>query len=643
MCFALFTRPKRAAAVSSIPVSKRKAAPERYAFDSQLGFKPPASLQHATLLPVTPVIQTKLKIGQPNDKYEEEADRVADMVMRMPEPDFIDQEGLAGPSVGQRIQRLCSECEEELHLQPTDEDEESVILQLKGNTGNTGHTTSEVTSDVEFRIQSLRGGGQPLPKSERVFFEPRFGFDFSAVRIHTDGRAASLAQSLNARAFTVSNDIFFGYGSFHPDAASGKQLLAHELTHTIQQQSLAAASRSSEKLRYSTLVQRACEKAAVRVVPFCIKATGDITDIPVSSEEHFRFKQSCNDFLPGEEDRLKERARRFRPHEFLRVHGFASEEGAPDPDFNDKISCVRAHKASQGIERVFEEEGVEKRRFLGHFNYGAVPGFRTDWRAAVIEPIKFPLCGPDTTQWMIDQFSAGKRNKEVLEIKDNLSKATQELADLGLSADRLAEGGVLLKLIEAWQKAGEPVATREALQQIKAAEPGLAEIDKAFDMAWWHNIRRLRRNQRRLEVAANKWKSLVQSGAKYDFKAPKRALGDPRTEDCPDSCCPGSCCSCTLTLCDKCFLRDVPGNIFYAHVGRFAGWTELALQLGSQFAQLTSRKKDWDPPEDTAMIKLGFHLPDVPASRGLCNALNGVRRFRQSCIACDEPINIGTV
>ncbi|MBX6324072.1 MAG: DUF4157 domain-containing protein, partial [Rhodospirillaceae bacterium] len=85
------------------------------------------------------------------------------------------------------------------------------------------------------RIDGLPGGGQPLPEPLRRVFEPRFGRDFAGVRIHTDGAAAALARAVDARAFTVGRDIVFGAGEFRPGTAAGLRLLAHELTHTVQQ------------------------------------------------------------------------------------------------------------------------------------------------------------------------------------------------------------------------------------------------------------------------------------------------------------------------------------------------------------------------------------------------------------------------
>lgn len=80
-----------------------------------------------------------------------------------------------------------------------------------------------------------QSSGSPLPTSLRAFMEERFGADFSVVRVHTDDRAAALSRQLHARAFTVGNHVYFAKGAYQPDSADGRELLAHELTHTIQQ------------------------------------------------------------------------------------------------------------------------------------------------------------------------------------------------------------------------------------------------------------------------------------------------------------------------------------------------------------------------------------------------------------------------
>ncbi len=92
-----------------------------------------------------------------------------------------------------------------------------------------------VASGVASDIQSFRGGGEPLPESARQFFEPRFGRDFSAVRVHADDRAAEAVRTVSGRAFTLGSDIVFGRGEYSPGSAEGRRLLAHELTHVVQQ------------------------------------------------------------------------------------------------------------------------------------------------------------------------------------------------------------------------------------------------------------------------------------------------------------------------------------------------------------------------------------------------------------------------
>jgi len=177
-------------------------------------------------------LQAKLKIGQPGDRYEQEADRVAEQVMRMPkpgvqrqvEPEEEEEERLQAKPLANQITPM-------IQRQPRDEVEEEEILQ----TQRFGSQSHEIKPDLTTRIQSMKGGGHPLSKSTRSFFEPRFGRDFSQVRVHSGSHAAETAKSIDARAFTVGNNIAFGGGQYTPGSHEGRKLLGHELTHTIQQ------------------------------------------------------------------------------------------------------------------------------------------------------------------------------------------------------------------------------------------------------------------------------------------------------------------------------------------------------------------------------------------------------------------------
>jgi hypothetical protein len=183
-------------------------------------------------------LQAKLAVGEPDDEYEREADRAAERVMRMPEPANAQrracpereaEDSACGGSPDGRtpplIQRQIDPEEEEDEL---DEDE---TLRTKSS----GSRTPKVGGALQDRIQAMRGGGRPLDAEARAFLEPRFGADFSRIRIHDQPDAADSARSLSARAFTLGRDIFFGGGEYSPGTRLGKELLAHELAHVVQQ------------------------------------------------------------------------------------------------------------------------------------------------------------------------------------------------------------------------------------------------------------------------------------------------------------------------------------------------------------------------------------------------------------------------
>jgi Domain of unknown function (DUF4157) len=163
------------------------------------------------------VLQAKLQVNEPGDSYEREADAMAEQVMRMTDTS-INQNSFFKPAVSS-VQRKCQHCEEE------------EMLNRKESSGD----EVEVSSHLDSYVASLGSSGQPLPETSREFFEPRFGHDFSNVRVHNDPVAAKSAQSINALAYTTGNNIVFNNGLFSPGSDSGKRLMAHELTHIVQQ------------------------------------------------------------------------------------------------------------------------------------------------------------------------------------------------------------------------------------------------------------------------------------------------------------------------------------------------------------------------------------------------------------------------
>lgn len=173
-------------------------------------------------------IQPKLKIGAPGDQYEREADRMADRVMGMPREERQIRTFSPAASVIQR-QPLDPE-QASVYEEEEEEEGEVVVIQRRVQAGRTAPA-----SPLPAGIVSLPGRGRPLPEATRHFFAARMGHDFSDVRVHTGAAAAGAAQSLHARAFTMGRDVVFNKGEYAPDTHSGKRLLAHELTHVIQQ------------------------------------------------------------------------------------------------------------------------------------------------------------------------------------------------------------------------------------------------------------------------------------------------------------------------------------------------------------------------------------------------------------------------
>ncbi|MBH8560921.1 DUF4157 domain-containing protein [Nostoc sp. CENA67] len=181
--------------------------------------------------PLQPRIQMKLTIGQPGDKYEQEADRVAkDVVQQINAPESQNIQRQQRPENKElqikplfgKIQRVEMPEEGELRMKP-------IVQRLSIHDG------MAATPDLEASIQRVRGNGQPLAQSARKPMEQAFGANFSGVKIHTDSQSDRLNQSIQAKAFTTGQDMFFSQGAYNPGSRGGQELIAHELTHVVQQ------------------------------------------------------------------------------------------------------------------------------------------------------------------------------------------------------------------------------------------------------------------------------------------------------------------------------------------------------------------------------------------------------------------------
>lgn len=191
--------------------------------------------------------QTKLSVGSPGDKYERQADQVASKVVRgeqVQKKDEVTIRKQEEEEAQTKLQRQAEEEEEELQtkLQKQEEEEEMQMkLQMQEEEEEPiqakliQRKETSVSSSLESKVDAQKGGGVPLPDDLREELEHSMNASFKHVRIHYDHNADQLCQELNAQAFTVGNHIFFKTGKYQPSSHGGKELLAHELTHVMQQ------------------------------------------------------------------------------------------------------------------------------------------------------------------------------------------------------------------------------------------------------------------------------------------------------------------------------------------------------------------------------------------------------------------------
>lgn len=567
-------------------------------------------------------LQPKLTIGAVDDSAEHEADRVADQVMRMSERTVAADGGKApgNPVSADGLQRKCA---------------------CGGSAGPAGecaacaarrqatlrHPVADQREAAPALVHDALGTpGRPLDDDTRGFMEGRFGRNFSHVHVHTDATSERSAQAVGALAYTVGDDVVFNAGEYAPKTTDGRRLIAHELAHTLQQGGAGSA-----------VLQRACGPAEVGEPEGCTFSADDV------SGPRYLFRVNCDEFATGNEEDLRVDAASIVNGEIVEIHGIASIDG--DADFNWHLSCARALRARAVIEAETAARGITAT--IRVFHHGARPGDATLQRSVVLvrtAPSQLEhCCGPDATDWFIDQVNAAKADPIILALQRRLTGAERLARRYGFSAERIAEGAVSRRVLAEEARVHPPPRTPEARSQLAASLPGQRALGRAVMAATMPLVGAPEAYVlAAIRSSALIWKGLVGTGMKYDFKNSARTLGNPQSAHCPVNC------AGTVTLCpttgSDCFIKDVPGNLFFAHVGRFVGWTELALQLGSEFAQLEASAR-WDPPEDTRMISFGFALPDPLTRTNLCSAINANRTVfnLQSCTNCSEGITADVV
>ncbi|SHL39843.1 protein of unknown function [Chitinophaga jiangningensis] len=306
-----------------------------------------------------PTVQAKLKVSQPGDAAEKEADAMADKVMRKASTGPVTQRVRDTVTPVQckcshceeeekklqrkeneeetvELQRKCSHCEEEEEkIQRKENEEETIDIQRKCSACEAeeqqlqrkedGTDTASQQRDVAAGISQYKGAGSPIPAEVNTYMQQQFNTDFSNVRIHDGSYAAEMTTAVNAQAFTTGSDIYFNQGKYAPHDPAGQHLLAHELTHVVQQG--AGAPLQVQRKEQEEMLQDA--ETAALTSPGKIKAPTvefvddpvmpDLTDaiavhVPVDAgmignnsdllKEHL-LKQALMEIFPISEDQVK--------------------------------------------------------------------------------------------------------------------------------------------------------------------------------------------------------------------------------------------------------------------------------------------------------------------------------------------------
>jgi len=314
-----------------------------------------------------PKLQAKLAVSQPGDPYEQEADRVAEQVMRMPDP---------------VLQRKCTKCEKD----------EKTVLQAKNSYGGASLTQGQDVPSIVKDV--LRSPGKPLDPATRAYMEPRFGYDFSHVRVHKDTKAADSVSAVNALAYTAGKDVVFGKGQYLPETNEGLKLIAHELMHVVQQ------STKTSPLH----IQRACGSVAIGDIP----PDCNLESQSCPQGERFLFKINCDEFAPGEQTRLLNFAKTTSSETNLNILGLASMDGSFA--FNEALACKRAKKA----ENVLTKGGVSLLRITS-VKATVPPGSENDatMRSVAITTIIGPVKPPGSpSDFCIPYTSSSEASSE---------------------------------------------------------------------------------------------------------------------------------------------------------------------------------------------------------------------------------------
>lgn len=422
-------------------------------------------------------VQPKLTVNEPGDAYEREADAVAEKVLNMHDapvqakalPVTHVQRKCAACEEEQKkdIQRKCAHCEEEdKNLQRKEQaPEQNTVLVQDVNTDQHVATapvqrkcahceeeekkmqrkeespqTTSADSGLNDYVSNLSGRGHTLPDDVRGYYEPRFGYNFNNVRVHTDTVAAKSAQSINALAYTTGSNIVFNSGQYAPQSDTGKRLLAHELTHVVQQGAGTGAHVQKQEGEESTDTTGTATGSGNAVPDFgttppepgCPREPtrlGDVTPEPPCEQsdteidgEQFQFCKSSDVFKdPADANRLVNFVRSQRANATFEVHAYASQESTNT--YNINLACYRAKRTARSMINA----GVRSER-IHIVNKGATTRFGAGWTEAQLQKNRVVLVAP-TAQADQPVGELPENRREIVNIaRDKLLRGEYRLA-----------------------------------------------------------------------------------------------------------------------------------------------------------------------------------------------------------------------
>lgn len=419
----------------------------------------------------------------------------------------------------------------------------------------------------------LRSPGQPLDEQTRAFMEPRFGHDFSKVRVHTGARAAASARAVNAFAYTIGREVVFGERQYEPETKQGRQLLTHELTHVVQQ---SGTTFDPENLTIDKPDSGYEREAEVRNdSPSRVKIGGSVgapvlqrASRPVIMRSSLPFSSTldiCHWLL---------KSRVFHvPDGGLSVTATAGWEPSPEwegperPDCGSDIYNVQLSK-----EGTFFDTHYPSREFT------CGRPFTRTWGNL-----------PDGDYYLT--ISTGNTNPTCC-LRGNIS-VSQQSGQAGGSDDKTARKICGPDVTEWLTRQIETNAKSEVVGKMRKDN---SEDSKGIDLG-----------------ALDTWDSLVKTGAVWDFK---KDLGDAiNLSPCRQNC-SGKVYS--VTLDGQCMSYEAPANIHFGYVGRAAGFPEGLLLGAATIAQvLEFRWETKDADWDVEAIKYGFSLFNAGSPNGL--------------------------